>query len=82
MCGGWLFANSSILSQLIDDHCWLIAFRSQSLSPEEKNYETYDEELLAIIEKGQSPIQSQTKCDSFDVKNKGTFDRGKLPAKM
>jgi hypothetical protein len=44
------FANGGIISQLIDGHWQLIAFRSQSLNPAQRNYKIYDKELLAIIE--------------------------------
>ena len=44
------FANGGILSQEIDGVWRPIAFRSQSLSPTQQNYEIYDKELLAIVE--------------------------------
>ena len=43
------FANGGIISQYINDHWRPIAFRSQSLSDTQRNYEIYDKELLAII---------------------------------
>ena len=38
-----------VLSQLIDDKWHPVAYRSQSLSPVERNYEIHDRELLAIM---------------------------------
>ena len=44
------FANGAVLSQLINGKWRPIAYRSQALSPTERNYEIYDRELLAIVE--------------------------------
>ena len=43
------FANGAVLSQFIDGKWKPIAYRSQSLSDTERNYEVYDKELLAIM---------------------------------
>lgn len=43
------FANGAILSQKVDDKWFPVAFRSQSLTDTECNYEIYDKELLAIV---------------------------------
>ena len=43
------FANGAILSQFINSKWRPIAFRSQSLSQTERNYEIYDKEMLAIM---------------------------------
>ena len=44
------FANGAILSQKVDNVWKPVAFRSQSLTDTERNYEIYDKELLAIME--------------------------------
>ena len=44
------FANGAILSQQVDGVWRPVAFRSQSLTEAERNYEIYDKELLAIME--------------------------------
>jgi transposase InsO family protein len=44
------FATGAVLSQLADDQKWHpIGFHSKSLSEVERNYETHDKEMLAII---------------------------------
>lgn len=43
------FANGAILSQCINGKWRPVAFRSQSLSQAERNYEIYDKEMLAIM---------------------------------
>ena len=44
------FATGAILSQKQDDGKWhLIAFRSSTMSAEERNYEIYDREMLGLI---------------------------------
>ena len=43
------FANGAVLSQFINGKWKPIAYRSQSLSDTERNYEVYDKELLAIM---------------------------------
>jgi transposase InsO family protein len=44
------FATGAVLSQLSDDEKWHpIGFYSKSLSEVERNYETHDKEMLAII---------------------------------
>lgn len=43
------FANGAILSQCIDGKWRPDAFRSQSLSQAERNYEIYDKEMLVIM---------------------------------
>ena len=44
------YALSTVLSQKQNGIWQLIAFRSQSLNPAERNYEIYDKEMLAIVE--------------------------------
>ena len=45
------FATGGVISQKGDDNFWHpIAYRSQSMSPVERNYEIYDREMLAITE--------------------------------
>ncbi|GAW07862.1 DNA RNA partial [Lentinula edodes] len=45
------FATGSALMQKQDDGQWHpVAFRSASMQPAERNYEIYDQEMLAIIE--------------------------------
>ena len=39
-----------VLSQKQNSIWQLIAFRSQSLNPAERNYKIYDKEILAIVE--------------------------------
>ena len=43
------YAMGGVLSQLVDDKWHPVAYRSQSLSPVERNYEIHDRELLAIM---------------------------------
>ena len=43
------FANGAVLSQLIDNKWHPVAYRSESLTPTERNYSIYDKELLAIM---------------------------------
>lgn len=44
------FAIAAILSQLFEDEKWHpVAFISRQLQPAERNWETYDQELLAIV---------------------------------
>ena len=44
------FATGAILSQKQDDGKWhLIAFRSSTMSAEERNYEIYDRKMLGLI---------------------------------
>ena len=46
-----IFAIAGILSQLCEDGTWHpIAYWSRKMIPAEQNYETYDQELLAIVE--------------------------------
>ena len=45
------YTLSIVLSQKQNSSIWqLIAFRSQSLNPAERNYKIYDKEMLAIVE--------------------------------
>ena len=44
------YVNGARLSQNIDGKWQPIAFRSQSLTPAERNYEIYDKEMLAIMD--------------------------------
>lgn len=45
-----VFAVGAILSQLFEDEQWHpVAFWSRKMIPAETNYETYDQELLAIV---------------------------------
>ena len=44
------YALSTVLSQKQNGIWQLIAFRSQSLNPTERNYKIYDKEMLAIVE--------------------------------
>jgi hypothetical protein len=44
------FALGAVLSQQVDSKWHPVAFRSQSLTATERNYEIYDKELFAIIE--------------------------------
>ena len=43
------YTMGGVLAQLIEGKLHLIAYRSQSLSPVERNYEIHDRELLAIM---------------------------------
>jgi hypothetical protein len=43
------FAIAGILSQLFEDRWHPVAFSSRKLQPAERNWETYDQELLAIV---------------------------------
>ena len=45
-----VFAVGAILSQLYDAIWHPVAFWSRKMIPAETNYETYDQELLAIVE--------------------------------
>ena len=44
------YALGAVLSQKQNGIWQLIAFRSQSLNPAERNYKIYDKEMLAIVE--------------------------------
>ena len=44
------YTLGAVLSQKQNGIWQLIAFRSQSLNPVERNYEIYDKEMLAIVE--------------------------------
>lgn len=44
------YANGAVLSQKVDSKWRPIAFRSQSLSAVERNYEIYDKEMMAIMD--------------------------------
>ena len=44
------YTLSVVLSQKQNGIWQLIAFRSQSLNPVERNYEIYNKEMLAIVE--------------------------------
>ena len=49
-CDASGFATGGILSQKHDDGLWHpVAYRSQSMSKEERNYEIYDREMLGLI---------------------------------
>ena len=44
------FAIATILSQMQDNNVWRpVAFFSKAMNPEERNYEIYDKEMLAIV---------------------------------
>lgn len=44
------FATGGVLSQKCDDGLWRpVAYRSETMTPAERNYEIYDKEFLAII---------------------------------
>lgn len=49
-CDASDLAIGSTLEQMIDGHQYPLGFFSKKLSPTEKNYSTYDRELLAIYE--------------------------------
>ena len=49
-CGTSGFATGGILSQKHEDGLWHpVAYHSQSMSKEERNYEIYDREMLGLI---------------------------------
>jgi len=74
------YAIGGVLSQLQEDNSWRpIAYLSRAMNETKRNYEIYDQELLAIMEGLKQWRQYLIESDQFEIwtdhKNLGCFKK-------